>query len=267
MAKDLFAPVGVMDSGLGGVSVLLELVRLLPHEHFIYYGDSAYAPYGERDPETIKARAFFCAKQLYDSGAKALVVACNTATGVAIRDIREKFQDIPVIGIEPAIKPASMQTDSPRVVVMATPVTLRQGKFQELIGRFTDKADIIPVPCRGLVELIEAGILEGPELEKAVSDCLSPALSPVPDSIVLGCTHYPLIKETIGKAVFGLCGRHVPLLDGGEGTARQTMRLLCQNGLMNPVPEEGRILWRTSARDGAEDRYRAFFEQRRKETT
>lgn len=267
MAKDQFAPVGVMDSGLGGVSVLLELVRLLPHEHFIYYGDSAYAPYGERDPETIKARALFCAERLYKDGAKALVLACNTATGVAIKDIREKFQDIPVIGIEPAIKPASMQTDSPRVVVMATPVTLRQGKFQELLGRFSDRADIIPVPCRGLVELIEDGILEGPELEKAVSDCLSPALSPVPDSIVLGCTHYPLIKEAIDKAVFGLCGCHVPLLDGGDGTARQTMRLLDQNELLNPGPEAGGITWRTSAQDGTEDRYKAFFERRRKETT
>ncbi len=237
------APVAVMDSGVGGISVLRELRRLMPGENYLYFGDSANAPYGEKTADEVRALALARAEELFESGAKALVVACNTATGAAIGALRERFADRPVIGIEPALKPAAMQKEQPTVLVMATPLTLRQEKFGHLLAQYNARARILTLPCHGLVELIEQGITDGPELETLLQTLFKPLAGEKIDSVVLGCTHYPLVRQTISRTV----GAHVTLFDGGEGTARETRRRLEAADLCNPAADGGQITWRSSA--------------------
>ncbi|MDO4732658.1 MAG: glutamate racemase [Bacillota bacterium] len=228
MKHDANAPVAVLDSGLGGLTVLLELIRLMPEENYIYYGDAANAPYGEKSVEQVRALTLDRADFLLDAlSAKALVVACNTATSAAIEQLRQKYPDQPVIGIEPALKPAALSGAHPRVLVLATPVTLRENKFQRLLKSYESKAEVLPLPCPGLVEMIEKGILEGPDLEALLKSLLREALSPPPDALVLGCTHYPLVEKSIRKVI----GGPVKIFQGGPGTARETLRRLEACGL------------------------------------
>ena len=169
-------PIGVLDSGLGGISVLRELVKLMPGEAFLYYGDSANAPYGTRTPEEVIDLTKKDVDFLLERGAKAIVVACNTATSVAIRELREEYEkkDIPVIGIEPALKPAVLAKEHSKVVVMATPMTLSQTKFNSMLHVYEDEANIIKMPCPGLVEYIEGGMLEGPVLDEYLEKQFEP---------------------------------------------------------------------------------------------
>ena len=161
-------PIGVLDSGLGGISVLRELVKLMPGEDFIYYGDSANAPYGTRTPEEVIDLTKKDVEFLLERGAKAIVVACNTATSVAIKELRAAYEEIlPVIGIEPALKPAVKAKEHSKVVVMATPMTLSQTKFNSMMHIYEDDANIIKMPCPGLVEYIESGVLDGPVLDSS----------------------------------------------------------------------------------------------------
>ena len=164
-------PIGVFDSGVGGVSVLRELVRIMPNENFIYIGDSKNAPYGTKSHEEIFVHAQNCADILINKGVKALVVACNTATSVCIEELRQKYTDLPVIGIEPALKPAVMSKDNPVVVVMATPLTLKEKKFADLCKKFEKKADIIPLPCPGLMELVEEGHTSDNVVREFLENC------------------------------------------------------------------------------------------------
>ena len=157
-------PIAVLDSGVGGISVLRELVRQMPSENFLYFGDSKNAPYGEKSPDEVLRITRENLKSLLARGIKALVLACNTATGAAARTLRAEYPDLILVGIEPAIKPASLLGDRPRVLVMATPLTLKQEKVCALMARFSDTSEILPTPCAGLVELIEDGKLEGEEL-------------------------------------------------------------------------------------------------------
>ena len=184
-------PIGVLDSGLGGISVLRELVKLMPGEAFLYYGDSANAPYGTRTPEEVIDLTKKDVDFLLERGAKAIVVACNTATSVAIRELREEYEkkDIPVIGIEPALKPAVLAKEHSKVVVMATPMTLSQTKFNSMLHVYEDEANIIKMPCPGLVEYIEGGMLEGPVLDGYLEKQFEPYEKSEIDAVVLGCTH------------------------------------------------------------------------------
>ena len=159
-------PIGVFDSGVGGISVLRELVAQMPNENYIFFGDSKNAPYGTKTLEEVQKLTCADAEYLLSRGVKALVVACNTATSAAIRILREKYADMPVIGIEPALKPAVHAGGHPRVLVMATPMTLREEKFHALMQRFESDAEILRLPCSGLVEYVEQGVLEGAELEE-----------------------------------------------------------------------------------------------------
>ena len=154
-------PIGVFDSGVGGISVLRELVAQMPNENYIFFGDSKNAPYGTKTLEEVQQLTCADAEYLLSRGVKALVVACNTATSAAIRILREKYADMPVIGIEPALKPAVRAGGHPRVLVMATPMTLREEKFHALMQRFESDAEILRLPCPGLVEYVEQGVLEG----------------------------------------------------------------------------------------------------------
>ncbi len=218
--------VAVFDSGVGGVSVLRELVRIMPEENYLYYGDSANAPYGEKSTEQVRQLADLCVEKLTCMGAKAVVVACNTATGAAIEFLRDKYSHIPVIGIEPALKPAVLRKSNSVVLVMATHVTLNEEKFLKLAAHYKDMATIIPVECPGLAKLVEEGRADLPETKAYLEKLLAPYAGKA-DSVVLGCTHYPFVKKYISE----ILGADTVVFDGGEGTARETRRRLIEAGI------------------------------------
>ena len=235
-------PVGVFDSGLGGISVLKELTKVLPNEDFIYLGDSYNAPYGTKSIERVTELSENNVKLLLEYGVKAIVIACNTATSAAAEFLREKYKDIPIIGIEPAVKPAVQYKKNSTIVVMATPVTLSEEKFLILADSFKDEADIIPLPCPGLAELVEKGKTEGEEISLYLKNLFDKLENKKIDSIVLGCTHYPFVKAEIEKAF----SYSVKIFDGGEGTARETKRRLLEKGILNVREEEGQIVFKNS---------------------
>ena len=235
-------PVAVMDSGIGGISVLKEIVKLMPHEDCIFFGDSANAPYGTKELSQIQQIVMDRAQYLYSKGIKALVVACNTATSAAIRLLRDRYRDIPVIGIEPALKPAVSGDERHTVVVMATPMTIREKKFQSLMAKYADEGTVYPLPCPGLADLIEDGNTQGEKLEKYILELLMPYLDEHIDYIVLGCTHYPFARQTIQK----VAGDSVRIIDGSLGTARQLQRRLKATGLENKQSRKGNIIFEDS---------------------
>ena len=230
--------IGVFDSGVGGISVLRQLRKILPNERFLYYGDSANAPYGKRPTAQVQELTLAAAEKMMAFGLKALVVACNTATSAAIRTLREKYPDLIVIGIEPAVKPAVDQFPGGRIGVMATDVTLREEQFNNLLARFEASAAIVKISAPGLVELVEAG--KADSADTLLETLLVPHKGNL-DALVLGCTHYPLASAAIRRVL----GPRVVLIDGGEGTARETKRRLEQAGLLSDGP--GEILWKNSA--------------------
>lgn len=230
--------IGVFDSGVGGISVLRKLRKILPNERFLYYGDSANAPYGKRPTAQVQELTLEAVEKMMTFGLKALVVACNTATSAAIRTLREKYPDLIVIGIEPAVKPAVDQFPGGRIGVMATDVTLREEKFNTLLARFEASAAIVKISAPGLVELVEAG--KADSADTLLETLLAPHKGKL-DALVLGCTHYPLASAAIRRVL----GPRVVLIDGGEGTARETKRRLAEAGLLFDGP--GEILWKNSA--------------------
>ncbi len=230
-------PIAVFDSGVGGISVLKELLTLMPNENFIYYGDSINAPYGIKSADEIRVLTRKNAEILLEKGAKAIVIACNTATSVAADFLRKEYPEIPIIGIEPAVKPAVLYKIHPTVIVMATPLTLSQDKFDELARRYDNAANIIALPCPGLVKLIERGIVEGPELDEHLKEIFAPFRYLKVDSVVLGCTHYPHIKEAVCKAF----DYKVVTFDGGSGTARETKRKLEEINILNDQTQKGEL--------------------------
>ena len=237
------SPIAVFDSGVGGISVLRELVKRMPGEHYLYYGDSANAPYGDKTTEEVRELTLAAARMLCSRGIKALVVACNTATAAAINVLRQCYPELVVIGIEPALKLAADKFPKGRIGVMATQVTLREEKFAHQAERFPEVAiELIPAP--GLVELIEAGRENAPETRALLEKLLLPYVGKL-DALVLGCTHYPFVRSVIGD----ILGQQTLLLDGGEGTARQTRRCLEAKGLLNDGP--GSVQMENSARDAA----------------
>ncbi len=234
-------PIGVFDSGVGGISVLKELVKVLPEEHFIYFCDSANAPYGTKSHEKIFELTEKNIEYLIKKGVKAIVVACNTATSVCIDDLRRKYSDIPVVGIEPALKPAVKSRINPTVLVMATPLTLRERKFAKLCESYSEEANIIPLPCPGLVELIEQGCLDGEKVEEFLAETFKRIDGVKIDSVVLGCTHYPFVKNTVKKLL-----KNVEFFDGGLGTAKQLKRCLEKQNTLNTESHEGKVEFENS---------------------
>ncbi|MGN8689168.1 glutamate racemase [Atopobiaceae bacterium HCP3S3_F7] len=252
MSKDGF--VGVFDSGLGGISVLERLVAELPHEHFVFFGDSANAPYGDRTVDEIRALSTGIVDRFVAEGAKAIVIACNTATSASASYLREKYRGLPIVGCEPALKPAALHSHGGRILVMATAATLRLEKFRNLLDEWGGEAEVTCVPCVGLVQLIEGGDLDAPELHDLLWRLVGRYRGQV-DSVVLGCTHYPFIKRQIAD-VLG----DVAFFDGGEGAAHQLARLLGEDGLLAPAGAEGSVEFRSSKSTPAEiELYRRFF--------
>jgi glutamate racemase len=220
------APVGIFDSGLGGLSVLRAVRAALPDERLLYVADSLYAPYGERDDDFIADRTLAIGNWLVSQGAKALVVACNTATAQSIAEAREKLP-IPLVGVEPGIKPAALLSQSRVVGVLATAVTLRSARFQSLIERHAGDCRFILQPGHGLVQAVERCDTSSPELMALLESYVRPMLDAHADTLVLGCTHYPFLDQAIRT----LAGERLALIDTSVAIARQTERLLDQHGL------------------------------------
>jgi len=213
--------VGVFDSGLGGLSVLGALRRQRPDARLLYLADSGHAPYGERTDDFVIDRSLRIAGHLRDQGAGLLVMACNTATAVAARWVRERWPELPVVGVEPAIKPA-VQASAGRIGVMATPITLRSEKFKRLLEAHGHGADILLQPCPGLAGLIEQGDLDALPLLDLIEAQCRPLRDAGVDTVVLGCTHYPFVRQHIQAAM----GPGVRLIDTAEAVARQASKLL-----------------------------------------
>ena len=208
--------IAVFDSGVGGISVLRHLRRVMPGERYLYFGDSANAPYGTKTKDEVEALTFAAARRLMARGVKALVVACNTATSAAIHDLREAYPDTIVIGIEPALKLAYDRYHGGGIGVMAT-----------LMHRYDQSCRIYKIPAPGLVELVERGQADSPEAESLLRELFAPYQGKL-DEVVLGCTHYPFAAKAISRVL----GSGVALLDGGDGTARETRRRLAEAGLL-----------------------------------
>jgi glutamate racemase len=236
--------IAVFDSGLGGISVLRHLRRLMPGERYLYFGDSANAPYGSRSTAEVRALTLAAAEKLMvRKPLKALVLACNTATAAAVKDLRSRYPELIVIGIEPALKLAADRYPGGNIGVMATQVTLREEKFDTLLHRFDDNCAVYKIPAPGLVELVEAGKTEGPEMDAFLENLLRPYVGKL-NALVLGCTHYPFAAGAISR----ILGEGTVLLDGGEGTARETRRRLEKADLLNRG--EGSLQIVSSAADG-----------------
>ena len=234
-------PIGIFDSGLGGLSVLRHIQQALPHENLLYVADAGFAPYGNRPEHEIVARTVAVTEFLLQKGAKALVVACNTATAAAIKGVREVHPELPVVGVEPGLKPAAALTRSGVVGVMATAFTLGSQKFAQLHEQITLATGVrfLPQACVGLVDLIEKGDLNAPDIAAMVEQYLSPLLAQGADTIVLGCTHYPFVQHLIEASIHKALVHNVAIVDTGDAVARQLVRLLEQRGLLHHDVLEG----------------------------
>lgn len=246
-------PIGVMDSGVGGLSVLHDIRAVLPSEDLLYVADSGYAPYGERSEAFIEERVTTILQYLLEQHAKAVVVACNTATGVAIDALRARFR-IPIVAIEPALKPAAGMTRSGAVGVLATHRTLESDKFARLRARHAAGIDVVEQPCPGLAEQVEKGDFDGPATRTLVERYVRPLVDRGVDTLVLGCTHYPFLKPVI-RAV---AGPAVAIVDPGDAIARELRRQLERENLLNDSDAPGSTRFVTS---GAPDRARRVIGQ------
>ena len=221
------ATIGIFDSGCGGLSVYRALVKVLPRERYLYYSDNAHCPYGEKSPLYIRRRARFITEHLLGQGADIIVVACNTATAAAIATLRKEYPDVPFVGMEPAVKPAALGTRSGVIGVLATAGTLKGSKYLNTRGLYQGNVRIAEHVGQGFVELVEAGILDGPQAESTVRASLQPLLDQGADIVVLGCTHYPFLQPVIQR----IAGPGVQVIDPAPAVARQTVRLLQEGGV------------------------------------
>ncbi len=226
-----FQGIGLFDSGVGGLSVMREVRRRLPAEDLVYFADSAHCPYGAKPVKVIRGRAFAICDFLVEHGVKLIVIASNTTSAAALEAVREKYS-IPVIGVEPAVKPAAAATVNGKIGVIATGVTLIGERFDSLVKRFGKGLQIFTQPCPGLVEIVESGSWDNVETEKLVGGYLNKLLARGVDTIILGCTHYPFLRPVIEK----LAGSDIKVIDSGEGVARQVARVL-ENEHLRQDPE------------------------------
>lgn len=236
------APIGVFDSGLGGLSVWRELDAMIPAENVLYIADSAYVPYGTRSPEEIRARSIAVSRFLVDRGVKLVVVACNTASAIAIDDLRRTFPNTQFVGLEPAVKPAIGMSLTGRVGVLATPRTVAGDRLRVLIESWSDGVKVHSIAGNGMVELVETGRLEGEQVDAVLAPILDPLMEQDVDVLVLGCTHYPFLRDAIERYV----GPDVRVIDSGEAIARRTMNLLQDDRLLHVRGELGSLTMYTT---------------------
>lgn len=234
-------PIGVFDSGVGGLSVLREIRRELPAEDLIYVADSGYAPYGDRAEDYVRGRAIAIMEFLRQQNVKAVVVACNTATGIAVDALRARYTE-PIVAIEPAVKPAAAQTRSKVVGVLATTQTLAGQKFAKLVSTHAGDVEVLTQACPGLVEQVERGALASESTRSLVEQYLRPLLDKGADTIVLGCTHYPFVSDVIRD----VAGPAVNIIDSAGPVARELRRRLQQSGLLATESRTGpETFWTT----------------------
>lgn len=228
-------PIGVFDSGIGGLSVLKHIHACLPNEQLLYFADSGFAPYGGRPETEIVARSLAIAEFLIQREAKALVVACNTATAAAIKALRERYPSLPVVGVEPGLKPAAALTDSGIVGVLATQRTLASEKFERLREQISATTGVrfLPQACIGLADQVEKGELQSPETAALLRRYVEPLIEQGADTLVLGCTHYPFVQPLLEEIVDRITAKRVTIVDTGEPVARQLIRLLTERGLLS----------------------------------
>ena len=225
--EKLQEPIAVFDSGMGGISVLRELVRVMPKEKFYYYGDSLNAPYGTKTKEEVRRLTSLHVRDFLRRGVKGVCIACNTATSAAVRSLREAYPQLPLVGIEPALKPATSFMDHPKVLVMATPMTIREEKFHQLLRKYGEEAQVYPLACPGLMEYVEEGKGGSEEvlvfLKEMLKDYAPGGKYGPMDAVVTGCTHYPFVADQIEEALGG--GTRV--FDGANGTAGDETETFC----------------------------------------
>ncbi len=219
--------IGIFDSGSGGLSVLREIIKFLPLEKFVYFADNAYCPYGEKTPAFIKKRGRRITDYLLGKGADIIVVACNTATAAAIATLRKEYQ-VKFIGMEPAVKPAALSSESGVIGVLATAGTLKGSKYLTTKGLYEDDVKIAEHVGKGFVELVEKGVLDGPEAESTVRESIQPLLDAGADRIVLGCTHYPFLMDVIRR----LAGPKVQVIDPAPAVARHLVEVMKEEGII-----------------------------------
>ena len=236
-------PIGVFDSGVGGSSIWKEINKLLPLEHTIYLADSKNAPYGNKSPEEITQLSIKNTEKLLQMGAKIIVVACNTATTNAIATLRENY-DIPFIGIEPAIKPAALQTISKSIGILATKGTLSSALFSKTTREFTKDINVVEIIGEGLVPLIEAGNLDGAEMISLLEKHTEPMIAANIDYLVLGCSHYPYLIPQLKK----ILPENVKIIDSGEAVARQTKTVLQSLNLLREENTKPKLQFFTNAK-------------------
>jgi glutamate racemase len=235
-------PIGVFDSGVGGLSILTEIRKLLPPEDLIYFADSAHCPYGVKPVDEIRQRTLEVTDFLVSLGAKAVVVACNSACEAGLGRIRDKYPVLPIVGVEPAVKPAHQETRNGKIGVLATSLTLNGERFSNLVAKYAAGVEVFSQPAPGLVELVEAGKLDTAEAETMLHQYLDPLLEKGIDTLVLCCTHYPFLAPIMRK----ICGAGVVIIDTGLAVARQTRRILEENDLLSISNYPGRETFYTS---------------------
>ena len=235
-------PIGAFDSGVGGLSILAEVRKLLPAEDLIYLADTDHCPYGTKPVDEIRQRTLDVTDFLVHLGVKVVVVACNSACEAGLERIRDKYPELPVIGVEPAVKPAQHETRNGKIGVLATSLTLNGERFSHLVERYATGIEIFRQPAPGLVELVEAGRLATAETEAVLHQYLDPLLAKGIDTLVLGCTHYPFLLPLIRK----ICGPAVTVLDTGAAVARQTLRILTDKNLLTTGSVPGKDTFYTS---------------------
>ena len=236
------APIGIFDSGIGGLSVAQEIARHLPHERIVYFADTAHVPYGPRSDQDIRELTAHAIEWLYRQGCKIAVVACNTASAFSLDYLREHYgESFPIIGLVPALKPAVLQTKTKKVAVLATPATFRGKLIKDVMVRFAEPANVLvmPLTCLDLVPFVEAGRQMSEECLTILNDILKPVIEQGVDHLVLGCTHYPFLKPAIEH----LFAQRLILIDSGMAVARQTARVLAKNSLLleQACPSEAKI--------------------------
>jgi glutamate racemase len=238
----LDGPLGVLDSGVGGLSVLRHLRAVLPNEQFLYFADQAHIPYGPRDPQEVQSFTAGITRFLLGLGSKLIVVACNTASAASLDYLRQTFPAVPFVGMEPAVKPAALTTRSGKVGVLATPSTLNSHRYAGLMARYAGGIEVYEDPCVGLVQLIEAGALNGAETRRLLENVVRPMVRNGVDTLVLGCTHYPFVYPLLHE----ITGDGVAIIDPAPAVARHTRNVLQQLDLVAPVIQEGSLRCFTS---------------------
>ena len=236
------SPVGIFDSGVGGISVLRAIREQMPEESMIYIGDQGHIPYGPRPMEQIRNFSEAITKFLLEHNAKIIVVACNTASAAALKYLREKFPDVQFVGMEPAVKPAAERTQTGKVGVLATPATLQGVLYASVVERFANGVELFQNTCPDLVQQIEQGNLDGKETRRILEDALVPMLEKNIDTVVLGCTHYPFVIPLIQQIV----GDNVRVIDPAPAVAKQTWRLLEAKAMRSQSSQQARVKFYTS---------------------